>query len=678
MTCEKHLKKSLNSGQYDKLLFKNSRPNRLLTWLFGENNNSQRLSNRINYDVEQGLRRRPAPRKWLTQVAIMGCVATPLFWWLSSSNASYQEQDSALPVAHTAIDEKHSTDVELAESLALLPLSLLHPPEMMLNQESFAEEHDYEDAQSEGDELFAEDDSESDDTSDELTAIDETPTDEWVDAEVNPGDTLGTIFARHNLDQDQIYQLLALSDAKLLERLRPDQALRIKRDEQGGLEDLVLVLDFNRELHIYRKNEEFVQEIRERPVQTQVLYAQGCVQSNLYSDAQKAGLTSAYIKDLKSIFADDVDLKNLQKGDKFVVIYSQHTYNNEVEEGDVLAAEFMHEGKTYQAVRYTDAKNRTSYYQPNEKSAQAINQLVEHFDNACETAKTAKAPFVIKTDNLTLAWELTPKGDTALLQQGKPENVLTWLQADLSKDKNPVPVSAPAPVPTQVASKPTILPTTSAKKPTLPSLLRPTQTANNRRTGDLLTRREREQEREANRRRTRSSAEPTLISRRQPEYDLTASRVSRRQTVAPLHRAPETPETENISLANEGIGNSNSVVANANELLGTRYRFGGTSPTTGFDCSGFVQYNAKKAGYSLPRTSREQYSSTNPVNKGELKPGDLVFFKARSNRVDHVGIYIGNNEFIHSPRSGKNVSISKLDDDYYSRRFIRGGRYDSK
>ncbi len=666
MTCEKHLKKSLNSGQYDKLLFKNSRPKRLLTWLFGENNNSQRLSDRINYDVEQGLRRRPAPRKWLTQVAIMGCVATPLFWWLSSSNASYQEQDSALSAAPATIDEKHLTDVELAESLALLPLSLLHPPEMMLNQESFAEEHGYDDAQNEGDELFAEDDSEIDDNSDELAAIDEPPAEEWVDAEVNPGDTLGTIFARHNLDQDQIYQLLALSDAKLLERLRPDQALRIKRDEQGGLEDLVLVLDFNKELHIYRKNEEFVQEIRARPVQTQVLYAQGCVQNSLYSDAQKVGLTSAYIKDLKDIFANDVDLKSLQKGDKFAVIYSQHTYNNEVEEGDVLAAEFVHEGKTYQAVRHTDAKNRTSYYQPNEKSAEAINQLVKHFDNACETTKTTKAPLVINTDKLALTWELAPKGEAALLQQGKPENVLTWLQADLNKDKNP----APAPAPTQVASKPSTppAPTVVAKKPTLPSLLRPTQT-NNRRTENLLTR----SEREANRR--ARSAEPTLISRRQPEYDLTASRVSRRQTVAPLRRAPE---SENISLANEGIGNSNSVVANASELLGTRYRFGGTSPTTGFDCSGFVQYNAKKAGYSLPRTSREQYSSTNPVNKGELKPGDLVFFKARSNSVDHVGIYIGNNEFIHSPRSGKSVSISKMDDSYYSRRFVRGGRYDSK
>jgi cell wall-associated NlpC family hydrolase len=112
----------------------------------------------------------------------------------------------------------------------------------------------------------------------------------------------------------------------------------------------------------------------------------------------------------------------------------------------------------------------------------------------------------------------------------------------------------------------------------------------------------------------------------------------------------------------------------AKKYIGTRYRWGGASPR-GFDCSGLVYYSMKKVGISVPRTSGQQYNRTKPVSKSKLKVGDLVFFRTtRSRRVSHVGIYVGNNKFLHAPSKNKRVTITSLNNKYYRKRFIRGGR----
>lgn len=111
------------------------------------------------------------------------------------------------------------------------------------------------------------------------------------------------------------------------------------------------------------------------------------------------------------------------------------------------------------------------------------------------------------------------------------------------------------------------------------------------------------------------------------------------------------------------------VTEQALKFIGIRYRWGGSNPQTGFDCSGLVRYIAKIYNLDIPRRSQDMYANLNSVSQDNMLPGDLVFFNT-SGAAFHVGIYIGNREFIHSPHKGKFVSIESLDSSYYSKRLI--------
>ncbi|WP_391208068.1 C40 family peptidase [Psychrobacillus sp. L4] len=109
--------------------------------------------------------------------------------------------------------------------------------------------------------------------------------------------------------------------------------------------------------------------------------------------------------------------------------------------------------------------------------------------------------------------------------------------------------------------------------------------------------------------------------------------------------------------------NSNELVATSKNLIGTKYRSGGTTPA-GFDCSGFVNYVFDDLGIDLPRTSAGLHSTGSKVDRDDLSTGDLVFFNTAGSGVSHVGIYIGDGKFIHSS-SSQGVKIDKLSDPYY-------------
>ena len=109
-------------------------------------------------------------------------------------------------------------------------------------------------------------------------------------------------------------------------------------------------------------------------------------------------------------------------------------------------------------------------------------------------------------------------------------------------------------------------------------------------------------------------------------------------------------------------------------FLGVAYRFGGTTPT-GFDCSGFMQYIFRKAfSVNLPRTSAEQATVGIYVSRSELQPGDMVFFRTSGSRISHVGMYIGNDRFIHAPRTGKRIEITSLSSQYWSSKYATARR----
>jgi len=118
------------------------------------------------------------------------------------------------------------------------------------------------------------------------------------------------------------------------------------------------------------------------------------------------------------------------------------------------------------------------------------------------------------------------------------------------------------------------------------------------------------------------------------------------------------------------------IVRTANQFIGVRYRWGGQSSSTGFDCSGLTMTVYRLNGLELPRSSRQQWKSGRPVHPGQLSKADLVFFATTGGgRVSHVGIYIGNDKFLHAPSIGRKIRISSMSNKYYKSRYLGARTY---
>ena len=131
---------------------------------------------------------------------------------------------------------------------------------------------------------------------------------------------------------------------------------------------------------------------------------------------------------------------------------------------------------------------------------------------------------------------------------------------------------------------------------------------------------------------------------------------------------PRTPV--GASQASTSIGQRAASIAI--HQVGVPYRYGGSAPT-GFDCSGLVHYSYQRAGKAVARTTAQLWNSTSAVDRRDMRPGDVLFFRIEG-KMSHVGIYIGDNRFVHAPSSGKSVSIESLSSDFYRSAFIRAGR----
>ena len=129
-----------------------------------------------------------------------------------------------------------------------------------------------------------------------------------------------------------------------------------------------------------------------------------------------------------------------------------------------------------------------------------------------------------------------------------------------------------------------------------------------------------------------------------------------------------------VSKFKEFTNRASEVALQSIGMLGIRYKMGGNSPETGLDCSGLVRHVFKQAwGTVLPRTAVEISRVGEQVERQELRPGDLVFFNTLRRTFSHVGIYLGDNKFIHSPSAGGQVRIESMDLAYWKSRF-NGGR----
>lgn len=164
------------------------------------------------------------------------------------------------------------------------------------------------------------------------------------------------------------------------------------------------------------------------------------------------------------------------------------------------------------------------------------------------------------------------------------------------------------------------------------------------------------------------------------------------EALPPEHISPTLPTTQDnepAAVAAPGIGfstlskltnltnHASQLAIQAVSMLGIHYKYGGSNPENGLDCSGLVRYVYKETlGTDLPRTSAEISHVGQHIQPRDLQPGDLVFYNTLRRGFSHVGIYLGDNKFIHSPSAGGQVRIESMDLSYWKRRFNGARRID--
>jgi murein DD-endopeptidase len=138
--------------------------------------------------------------------------------------------------------------------------------------------------------------------------------------------------------------------------------------------------------------------------------------------------------------------------------------------------------------------------------------------------------------------------------------------------------------------------------------------------------------------------------------------------------AAATTQTAQSRVSARHSGVANRAADSALSLLNAPYRAGGSRPSTGFDCSGLVQYSYRQAGLSLPRTTEQQRRASKPIRLADLRRGDLVFFDQEGKKNSHVAIYVGDGRFVHAPSSGKRVRSDTLNAPYWKKHISEARR----
>jgi cell wall-associated NlpC family hydrolase len=138
--------------------------------------------------------------------------------------------------------------------------------------------------------------------------------------------------------------------------------------------------------------------------------------------------------------------------------------------------------------------------------------------------------------------------------------------------------------------------------------------------------------------------------------------------------APESPFAAATAVVRDAAAtafvSARNLTSSALDLIGIRYKWGGTTPASGLDCSGLVQFVFQQVtGVTLPRSTKDLSRIGSVVALADLQPGDLVFFNTRRFAFSHVGIYVGDNRFIHAPRRGREVEVATIDKSYWQKHF---------
>ena len=194
----------------------------------------------------------------------------------------------------------------------------------------------------------------------------------WQTIKIKYGDNLSSIFDRLGISPQLLHTILSLDDdTATLKRIRPGQIIKLKLAEQSQLLELMYDMDPTRTLRIWQEGVNgFKSSLIERPVERRSAHTSGAITSSLFESAQQAGLSDKMTMELANIFGWDIDFAlDIREGDRFSVVYDDlYVDGNWLRHGDILAAEFVNDGTTYRAVRFTDPSGQTNYYTPDGKS----------------------------------------------------------------------------------------------------------------------------------------------------------------------------------------------------------------------------------------------------------------------------------------------------------------------
>jgi len=190
---------------------------------------------------------------------------------------------------------------------------------------------------------------------------------QWITTKIKRGDSLAAIFKRHKLNAGELHRIMKLDkETRQLRNIQPGQIIRLQIDDDNAIQ--ILAYDINKfeTLAIHRDGDNFVSSYHHKDVEKRVNHAAGTIQSSLFEAGGDAGLSVQLTMELAYIFGWDVDFAlDIRKDDQFTVMYEEHFLEgNKVNEGPIVAAEFINQGKVYRAIRYTDASGRSDYYSP--------------------------------------------------------------------------------------------------------------------------------------------------------------------------------------------------------------------------------------------------------------------------------------------------------------------------
>jgi murein DD-endopeptidase MepM/ murein hydrolase activator NlpD len=192
--------------------------------------------------------------------------------------------------------------------------------------------------------------------------------DNWRTVTIKPGDSLSLIFGRNGLSARELHEIMSLGkETRALTRIFPGKEIRFLVDGEGRLEALGYDVSESQVLEVRRGDNGFVAHTIEHEIEIRLAQAGGTISDSLFMTASRAGLSDNLTMELAGIFGWDIDFSlDIRENDRFSVIYEQqYLHGEKLRDGRILAAEFVNRGKVHRAIRYTDADNRSDYFNPN-------------------------------------------------------------------------------------------------------------------------------------------------------------------------------------------------------------------------------------------------------------------------------------------------------------------------